>query len=119
LGEIKEFDHVPEDVSSALIDAGFTKRLNRENKASAIVCLIFHCIIASRKAELDQLSEGLDRILQQARKYPDLCKPLLVYDEETNRLNPDNFKALLHTHGLDEKLKEFFFQYIDSKGIKK
>jgi hypothetical protein len=44
---------------------------------------------------------------------------LLVYDEATNRLNPDNFKALLHTHALDEKLKEFFFQYTDSKGIKK
>ena len=109
---MEEFDNIPEDLVSALIDAGFTKRLNKENKGSAIVCLMFHCIIASRKAE----AEGMDRILQQARKYPDLCKPLFVYDEETNKLDPEKFKAILDTNDLEEKLKEYFFQYIESKG---
>lgn len=99
-----------------LIDAGFTKLLTKDNKGSAIISLMMNSIISSRKAELDQFAQGLDRVLKEARKVPEVCKPLFVYNKNVEKLTAEKFEALLHVHDLENNLKDYLHEYIGSKG---
>ena len=99
------------------MNAGFTKLLTKDNKRSAVISLMIHSIISSRKAELDQFSQGLEPLLREARKVPEMFKPLFVYSQNTKQLTAECFKALINSDCLEDNLKEYLDKYIDSKGI--
>ena len=78
--------------------------------------LMIHSITSSRKAELDQFAQGLDLLLIEAKKAPEMFKPLFVYNQNTVKLNAENFKDILDISCLEDNLREHLQKYIDSKG---
>lgn len=81
-----------------------------------MMSLMINSIITSRKAELDQFAQGLSPILTEARKVPEICRPLFVHDENMEELNPEKIKSLLDMDLLESNLQEYLKMYIDSKG---
>ena len=99
-----------------LVQAGFCKRLNKMNKGGAMMSLMISSIITSRKAELDQFAIGLGPVLQEAKKFPEMCRRLFVYDGSMDTLSPQIVKNLLYMDQLESNLKEYLEKYIESKG---
>ena len=99
-----------------LVQAGFCKRLNKTNKGGAMMSLMISSIITSRKAELDQFAVGLGPLLKEAKKFPEMCRRLFVYDESMDALSPEMVKDLLYMDQLESNLREYLEKYIDSKG---
>lgn len=116
IDNLEDFAAVPDRVSELLVQAGFTKQLSKDNKGGAMMSIMIHSLISSRKAELDQFALGLGPVLKAAKENPTVCKPLFVYDEENCKVTPEKLKALLYEANLDDKLKGYFHDYIDSKG---
>lgn len=75
-----------------------------------------HSVILSRKGALDQFVLGLGPLLEQAKKHPELIKPLLVGSESSEVITPDKFKKLIVFHGVEEKVKGYFLEFIEKEG---
>ncbi len=99
-----------------LVNAGFCKMVSKANKGSAMMSLMITSIITSRKAELDQLSLGLGPVLKEARKNPEMCKRLFVYDESVNDLSPERATSLLYMDQLESNLQGYLKMYMENKG---
>ena len=106
------------EVQTLLAEAGFPKVLSVSNRLEAITALCVHSVILSRKAELDQFAVGLGPVLGLAKKYPDVLKSLFVNCSEPGSasVTPAEFKGLLVFEGLQDKVKEYFLEYIDREG---
>ena len=78
--------------------------------------VLLHCVVLSRKAELDQFADGLGPLLDKIRSYPDLCKPLLVQSDEHTKVTAEKIKSLLLFEEVNENLKKYLMDYIDMKG---
>lgn len=103
-------------VADCLVDAGFTKALTVENKGEAMMTVMLHCVILSRKAELDQFSDGLGPLLTKIRSNADICKPLLVQSIDDTKVTAEKLKSLLVFEKLTEPLQQFLIDYIEMKG---
>ena len=62
---MEDFDNIPTIINNALVETGFTKRLVKANKREAITSIMLNNVILSRKAELDQFSQGLGPVLRE------------------------------------------------------
>ena len=81
-----------------------------------MMSLMISSIVTSRKAELDQFAIGLGPVLEEARKFPELCRQLFVYDESTDDLTPERMKSLLYMGNLESNLQDHLNKYIEMKG---
>ena len=61
-----EFNDVASSLSDSLPTAGYTHRLTSNNKADAMLKILLHDVILSRKAELDQLAWGISMMESQS-----------------------------------------------------
>ena len=113
-------DEVSSEVQTLLADAGFSQVPSMCNKIEAVTTLCEHSVILSRKAELDQFALGLGPVLGLAKKYPDVMKSLLVscLEPASASVTPAAFKSLLVFEEVQEKVKEYFPEYIDKEGRK-
>ena len=81
------------------------------------MAVMLHSVILSRKAELDQLSDGLGSLLCTVRDNREICKPLFVQEDDNNKVTKEKMMSLLvFTDQLSEQLKKFFIDYIEMKG---
>ena len=112
---LEDFNILPDRLTDMLVNSGFTKQLLKANKGSAMMSLMIHSLITSRKAELDQFAFGLGPVLKAAQKQPSVCKPLFVFEEGSAMLTPEIFKELLSENDLEDRLKAYFHDYIDSR----
>ena len=116
IDSLDDFENLPEQIIDALVETGFTKKLSKENKLEPITSIMLNSVILVRKAELDQFSHGLGPILNKARLYPEIFKPLFVHAGEVD-LTPEKFRSLLLDTHLDDRLKGYFYKYIDHLGM--
>lgn len=101
----------------ALVGAGFTQRLTVSNKADAVMKILVHEIITSRKAEIDQLASGLGPIVDLAQRYPDVVRQLLTA-KTSSPLTAEDFETFLDFDTtMPVHLKEFFLRYVKSAGM--
>ena len=116
IDSLDHFENLPDQIIDALVETGFTKKLTKENKLKAITSIMLNSVILVRKAELDQFSHGLGPILGKARLHPEIFKPLFVHVGEVD-LTPEMLKSLLQDTHLDDRLKGYFYKYIDHLGM--
>lgn len=116
IDSLDNFENIPDQIIDALVETGFTKKITKENKLEAITSIMLNSVILMRKAELDQFCQGLGPILNEARKHPDVFKPLFVHVGDVD-LTPKKFKSLLLDTNLDDTLKGYFYNYIDHLGM--
>ena len=77
---------------------------------------MLHCVILSRKAELDHIAEGLGPLLNRIREHPDICKPLLVQSDNNGKVTVEKLKSLLMFEEVTEPLRKYLIDYIETKG---
>ena len=117
IDNLEDFEDIPDRVSDVLVNAGFIRQLTKALKSGAMMSLMIHFLISSRKAEMDQFAQGLGPVLKGAQENPSICKPLFVHNDDNAKITPEKFKALLDESNVEEEtLKDYFHDYIDSKG---
>ena len=97
MGNLVNFEDIPDRISDVLVNAGFTKQLTKANKGGTMMGLMIHFLISSGKAELDQFAQGLGPVLKGNLI---ICKPLFVLNEDNAKITPEKFKALLQESNL-------------------
>ena len=112
-----EFGQVASGLSESLAAAGYTHRLSSANKADAVLKVLLHEVILSRKAELDQLALGLGPLLDVARQHPEFTSSLLTYTA-TESLTAQGFLDLCTFEStVPAHLHNYFVQYVRNAGL--
>jgi hypothetical protein len=103
------------DVQPLLVESGFPHFLSLENRFQAMTSLVLHAVILSRKAEVDQLMEGLGPLLQRIKNHPEKFEPLFVAGACEPPLSEDLF-SIVDYDDVDERMKEYFTRYVREAG---
>ena len=73
--------------------------------------LVFHSVLLSQKAEVDQFIQGLNGI----RNHPEVLEPLFVACASKPPTSEDLF-SVLEFDCVDERIKEYFTRYVCAEG---
>ena len=99
-----------------LVTAGFTQRLTATNKTDAVMKILIHEMIISRKSEIDQLASGLGPVLDLAIKYPDVLRPLLTASTPEPLTSNDFLDLFQFEDTIPTHIKKYFVRYVANAG---
>jgi hypothetical protein len=114
-----EFADVASSLSDSLTTAGYTHQLTSNNKADAMLKILRQDVLLSRKAELDQLAEGLGPVLEIIQRNPDVMRPYYT-STIIQPLTAESFLDICSFEStIPANLKAFFVQYVYRAGSEK
>ncbi|XP_062512388.1 uncharacterized protein LOC134188205 isoform X1 [Corticium candelabrum] len=114
-----EFHNVASSLSEPLAIAGYTHRLTSTNKADAMLKIMLHDVILSRKAEIDQLALGLGPVLELAKANPESMRSLFTATDLKPLTSESFLELCTFQPTVPADLKTSFIQYVQEAGSKK
>ncbi|XP_062499230.1 uncharacterized protein LOC134176580 [Corticium candelabrum] len=106
-----EFHNVASSLSEPLAIAGYTHRLTSTNKADAMLKIMLHDVILSRKAEIDQLALGLGPVLELAKANPESMRSLFTATDLKPLTSESFLELCTFQPTVPADLKTLFIQY--------